>query len=69
MGMNAAETVLLFVGVLLVVRFFLRTALPGARRRFLLTADRRSADLREEFVPLAPGRVALWLGASATASS
>jgi tight adherence protein B len=69
MGLNAAETVFLFAGVLLVVRFFLRTALPGVRRRFLRTADRRSADLREEFVPLAPGSVALGLGASATASA
>jgi len=67
MGMTAVETVLLIAGVLLMVRFFLRTAFPGVRRRFLRTADRRSADLREEFVPLAPGSVALWLGASATA--
>ena len=69
MGLSAAETILLFAGVLLVARFFLRTVLPGVRRRFLLTADRRSADLREEFVPLAPGSVALWLGASAVASA
>lgn len=69
MGLNAGETVLLFAGVLLAARFFLRTALPGVRRRFLLTADRRSADLREEFVPLPPGRVALWLGVSATATA
>ena len=67
MGMTAVETVLLIAGVLLMVCFFLRTAFPGVRRRFLRTADRRSADLREEFVPLAPGSVALWLGASATA--
>jgi len=69
MGLRAVETVLLFAGVLLVARFFLRTALPGVRRRFLRTADRRSADLREEFVPLAPGSVALWLGGSATAAA
>jgi tight adherence protein B len=69
MGLNAAEAILLLAGVLLLVRFFLRTALPGFRRRFLQTADRRSADLREEFVPLAPGSVALGLGASSTASA
>ena len=69
MGLTAAETVLLIAGVLLIVRFFLRTAIPGVHRRFLLAADRRSADLREEFVPLAPGSVALWLGASAAACS
>jgi tight adherence protein B len=69
MGLNAAETFLLLAGVLLLVRFFLRTALPGVRRRFLQTADRHSADLREEFVPLAPGRVALGLGALSTASA
>ena len=69
MGLTAAETVLLIAGFLLIVRFFLRTAIPGVHRRFLLAADRRSADLREEFVPLAPGSVALWLGASAAACS
>jgi len=63
MGLNATETVLLFAGVVLVACYFLRTALPGAHRRFVATADRRAAELREEFVPLAPGRVAWWLGA------
>jgi tight adherence protein B len=69
MGLNVQETALLTAGALLVARFFLRTAIPGVRRRFLRTADRRSADLREEFVPLAPGSVASGLVASATASA
>lgn len=68
MGLTAAESILLFAGAALVLHFLLGTALPGLRRRFLLTADRRSADLREEFVPLAPGVVALGLVASAFVS-
>ena len=69
MGLNAAEAVLLFAGVLLVARFILRTALPDVRSRFIAAADRRSAELREEFVPLPPGRVAWWLGASGIVSA
>ena len=68
MGLTAAESILLFAGAALVLHFLLGTVLPGLRRRFLLTADRRSADLREEFVPLAPGVVALGLAASAFVS-
>lgn len=69
MGLTAPETVLLFAGMLLVVGFSFRSVLPVLRRRFLLMADRRSADLREEFVPLAPGSAASWLGASAAVSA
>jgi tight adherence protein B len=69
MGLNATEAVFLLFGTMLVARFLLRAVLPGIRRRFLLTADRRSADLREEFVPLPPGKAAWWLaGASAVAA-
>jgi tight adherence protein B len=68
MGLTSAEAVLLLAGVSLVLRFLLGTALPCIRRRFLQTVDRRSADLREEFVPLAPAGVALWLGVAGAGS-
>lgn len=69
MGLNAAEAVCLAFGAMLVARFLLGAVLPGIRRRFLLTAVRRSADLREEFIPLAPGIAARWLGGAAAAAA
>ena len=64
MGLNIAEAVTFCVGAMLIARFLLGTVFPRARRRFLFTADRRSADLREEFVSLPPSRIALVLGVS-----
>lgn len=69
MGLNAAEAVFLALGAILVARFLLGAVLPGIRRRFLLTADRRSADLREEFIPLAPGKAAWCLGGAAAVAA
>jgi tight adherence protein B len=69
MGLNAAEAVCLSCGAMLVARFLLGAVLPWIRRRFLLTADRRSADLREEFIPLAPGKAARWLGGASAAAA
>lgn len=64
MGMSTWEAVAFSAGAILVTRFLLASALPCALRRFLRSADRRSADLREEFVQLPPTRIAAVLGIS-----
>jgi len=64
MGLNTVEAVAFLAGAILIARFLLMTALPRAHRRLLVAADRRAADLREEFVPLPPSRIAVALGIS-----
>jgi len=64
MGLSTIETAVICTGAALIVRFLLRTALPWARRGFLSAAERRSMDLREEFVSLPPSRIAVALGIS-----
>lgn len=58
MGLTLLEAGLFLPGAALIARFAVRTALPRARRKFVSAANRHSADLREDFVLLAPARIA-----------
>lgn len=59
--MTAAETGTFCLGAAMIVRFLLRTALPGASRRVAFASTRHSDSLREEFVQLPPSRIATGL--------
>jgi len=64
-GLKLAEAGIFLLGAALVARFLLRAALPQAHTRFVSAANRRSDELREEFVLLAPARIAAFLLVSA----
>jgi len=65
MGLTLPEAAIFVPGAALIAWFLLRAALPRARTRFVSEANRRSEELREEFVRLAPARVAAVLLVSA----
>ncbi len=65
MGLTFAEGGIFVLGAALIVRFLLHAALPRARSRFSSEANRRSEELREEFVLLPPARIAFILFVSA----
>lgn len=58
MGLTLAEAGIFVLGAGLVAWFLLRTGLPRARTQFVSAANRRSDELREEFVLLPPARIA-----------
>jgi tight adherence protein B len=64
-GLTPAEAGIFVLGAALVARFLLQAALPRARARFVLAANRHSDDLREEFILLPPARIAAALLVSA----
>jgi tight adherence protein B len=64
-GLTLAEGGTFVLGSALIARFLLRAALPKAHTRFVSAANRRSEELREEFVHLPPARIAAVLLVSA----
>jgi len=64
-GLSLAEAGIFVLGAALICRFLLRSALPKALSSFVSATNRHSGDLREEFVHLAPVRIAAALLLSA----
>jgi len=64
-GLTLTEAGIFLLGAALIARFLLRAALPQAHTRFVSAANRRSDELREEFVLLPPARISAFLLVSA----
>ena len=65
MGLTLAEAGIFILGAAMIARYLFRSAMPQARTLFVSVANRRSDELREEFVLLPAARIGAGLLVSA----